>query len=48
MESDGFGDSELIFFFSKGQGGGVEEGGGRREVGGWGKSCFAQLRCFCH
>ena len=41
MESDGFGDSELIFFFSKGQGGGVEEGGESSKVGGWGKSCFA-------
>lgn len=48
MESDGFGDSELIPTPPKGQGGGLEEGGVRSEVGGWGKSCFAQLRCFCH
>jgi hypothetical protein len=32
MESDGFGDSELIFFPPKGQEGGVEKCGGGEEV----------------
>lgn len=36
-----------LIFFSKGQGGGIEEGGEGSYVGGWGQGCFAQLRCFC-
>lgn len=45
MESDGFGDSELIFS-PQGTGRGLRGGGVRNEVGGWGKELLCRAEMF--